>query len=157
MSERTEALAKQLEVANNELIAAIQGCTDEQWQMPCAGEGWSVGVTAHHVANSQTGLTGLVKAMTSGQPVPPVTQEWLDERNAQWSREFVNRMPAEAIDLLRASSVEAANTVHGLSDEQLRYTATVAGNEMTAEQVIEFILIGHPKSHLASIRAATGL
>lgn len=157
MSERTDALAKQLEEANNELIAAIEGCTDEQWQAACADEGWSVGVTAHHVANSQSGLTRLVKGMASGQPVPPVTQEWLDDRNAQWSQEFAGRTPAEAVELLRTSSVEAVNTVRGLSDEQLRSTATVAGNEMTAEQVIEFILIGHPRSHLASIRVATGV
>lgn len=157
MSERTEALAKQLEEANNDLIAAIEQLTDQQWNTVCAGEGWTVGVTAHHVANSQSGITGLVKAMAGGQSVPPVTQEWLDDRNARWAQEFAGRTQTEAADLLRTSRVEAVNTVRALSDEQLRNTVTVAGNEMTTEQVIEFILIGHPRSHLASIRAATGL
>ncbi|MGI8688130.1 MAG: hypothetical protein ACR2M3_06080 [Thermomicrobiales bacterium] len=50
MSKRAEELAAQFEAVNDEVIAMVTGCTDEQWRRPCASEGWSVGVVAHHNA-----------------------------------------------------------------------------------------------------------
>ena len=32
MNERAKALAEQFEQANNEAIAAVEGCSDEQWR-----------------------------------------------------------------------------------------------------------------------------
>ena len=43
MSERAAALAAAFESANNDVIAAVEGCTPDQWGRTCADEGWAVG------------------------------------------------------------------------------------------------------------------
>ncbi len=44
--------------------------------------------------------------------------------------------------------------IRGLSDEQLDRTATLFAGSMTAQQMIEGILISHVAMHLESIRSA---
>ena len=74
MSERAAALATAFENANNELIAAVEACTDEQWRQTCSEEGWSVGVTAHHVASSNQPIAGFAQMIADGQELPRL--EW---------------------------------------------------------------------------------
>jgi hypothetical protein len=47
--------------------------------------------------------------------------------------------------------------VRGLTDEQLQQTAVVrlaGGQTLSAEQVLELALVGHPKDHGQSIQTA---
>ena len=53
-----------------------------------------------------------------------------------------------------AESLCAASMIRGLSDEQLDRTATLFAGSMTAQQMIEGILISHVAMHLESIRSA---
>jgi hypothetical protein len=46
--------------------------------------------------------------------------------------------------------------LRSLNDEQLGRGGNVIGNPLTARQVAEGILIGHPKMHLAAIQQAKG-
>ena len=69
MSERAEALAKRFEQVNDELIAAVEGCSDEQWRKTCSGEQWSVAVTAHHVAPSPLMPAWSHRPAASGRPL----------------------------------------------------------------------------------------
>ncbi len=157
MSTRGEALAKRFEDANNELMAAAEGCSDEQWRTSCSGEGWSVGVTAHHVAASSEVIAGLIQALATGQALPPVTSEMLDQGNATHAQESANCTREETLELLRRGGRSRASIVRGLSDEQLDRGAPIAlmgGQTVTAGQFVEVVLIGHPKGHLASIRSA---
>jgi uncharacterized damage-inducible protein DinB len=159
MSERAEALAAELERVNAALEREIERCSDEDWRRTCAGEGWSVGVAAHHVAVAHESILGLVQAVAHGQPVPPITAEMLDGYNAQHAVEHANCTRDEVLDLHRRGARAAADAVRGLSDEQLDRAAPVAllgGAPASAQQLIESGLIGHPKDHLASIRAAVG-
>jgi uncharacterized damage-inducible protein DinB len=156
MSERAEALAKRFEQVNDELIAAVEGCSDEQWRKTCSGEQWSVAVTAHHVASSHGPIAGAVQALATGQPLPPLTSEMLDAGNAEHARQFAACTRAETVELLRSGGQVAARTVRGLSDEQLDNGAEVAlmgGQRVSAAQFVEMVLIGHPTNHLESIRA----
>ncbi|MGH2586923.1 MAG: DinB family protein [Dehalococcoidia bacterium] len=156
MGERTETLAKQFEATNEAVIAAVEQCSGDQWSAVCAGEAWPVGVTAHHVGSSHQPVAGLAQAIANGQPLPPLTAETLNAGNAKHAQDFANCTKEETIVLLRDGGVQAAAIVRGLGDEQLNRSATVFGNEMSAQQAIEGILIGHPRSHLESIRAAMG-
>src|SRR5207244_946036 len=47
---QAETLAEQFERANAELLAAVRGYSDIQWQATCPSQGWTVGVSAHHLA-----------------------------------------------------------------------------------------------------------
>ena len=157
MSERGTALASAFENANNELIAAVEACTDEQWRRTCSEEGWSVGVTAHHVAGSHQPLAGFIQMIADGQQIPPVTMEMFDAANAQHAQEHANCTRAETLELLRTGGQAAAATVRGLTDEQLDRSQpmTFAGGQpWSAGDFIERVLIGHPLQHGASIKAA---
>lgn len=154
MSEAATQLADQLDAVTRDYIDAVQSCTPEQWARTTSSEAWSVGVVAHHVAVSYPQFVELVQALASGvQTIPPVSAEQLHEGNAQHAREFANAGKAETLDLLTSGGDALVGTIRGLSDEQLAITTGIFfGGEMSLTQIIERILIGHPTSHLESIR-----
>ena len=157
MSGRAEALAERFEQVNNELIAKVEGCSDQQWWATCQGEGWSVGVTAHHVAGGNRAIAGFVQTIANGEPMPPITMEQIDQMNAQHAQEFANCTKAETLELLRSSGEAAAGMVRGLNDEQLDRSqplTVMGGQQVSAQQFIEMVLIGHVQGHLQSINAA---
>src|SRR5262249_40212036 len=131
--------------------------SNEQWGKTCTGERWSVGVTAHHVAASYGPITGFVQALANGQAMPPLTAEMLDAGNAEHARQFAHCTKEETVGLLQSGAKAAAAAVRGLSDEQLDRGAELTlmgGKRVSTAQLVELALIGHPTSHLASIRAA---
>ncbi len=156
MSGRAEALAAQFERLSNELMAEIDQYSDDQWRLSCKDEGWSVAVTAHHIAVGNSRIAGEVRAMASGQPFPPVTEEQLDKANEQHARQHEDYTKEETLELLRRDVPSAVSLVRGLSDEQLSRSATVFATAppLTTEQFIQRILIGHAVGHLESMRAA---
>jgi hypothetical protein len=157
MSGRIEELAKRFEQTNEQVIAAVQSCSDEQWRNTCSGEQWSVGVTAHHIGTAYGPIAGLVRALATGQPVPPLTAEMLDAGNAEHARQFASCTKEETVELLRRGGQEAADILRGLSDEQLDNGAELpllGGRWMSAAEIAELGLIGHPRGHLESIQAA---
>ena len=157
MGSRVEELAKRFEQTNEEVIAAVQSSSDEQWRNTCSGEQWSVGVTAHHIGTSHVPVAGVVRALATGQPVPPLTAEMLDAGNAEHAQQFADCTKEETVELLRRSGREAVDMLRGLGDEQLDNGAELpilGGQRVSAGQFAEMVLIGHPKDHLESIRAA---
>ena len=157
MSQRTDALATEMESLYGALERAIEGCSDDEWRRGCSGEGWPVGVTARHIAVSNEGVASLVQAIATGQPVPPLTTEMLDARNASDAVEHANTTRDEVLALHRRGALAAIGAERQLSDEQLDRTAPLAllgGAETSTQQLIEAALIGHPTEHLNSIRTA---
>lgn len=156
MGERAQALANRFEEANREIISTLDRCSDAQWRTKCAGETWSVGVVAHHVAESHAAIARIIQTIAAGQPLPNVTTEMIDQRNAQHAQQHADCTKQETLDLLRRNGASAAATVRGLTDEQLGRSGTLRAGPMSAEQVVEGILIGHVRGHVTSIRAAIG-
>lgn len=157
MSERAEALANQLAQVTAELAAAVEGCSDETWKKTCSAEGWSIGVTAHHAASSYGPVFGLAQAVATGVEVPPITMEMIDAGNAQHAIEYANCTKEDVLAILRTDAPGIIEGVRGLSDEQLDCSAALAmtgGAPMSAQQIVEGILINHPREHLESIRSA---
>ena len=99
MGARSEALAKAYEAKVDELTAAIENCSDADWKKTTAAEKWAVGVMAHHVAGSHEGISGLIKAMASGQQMPAITMAMIDEGNAKHAKDFANVTKAETLAL----------------------------------------------------------
>ena len=157
MAQRSQALADRFEQATRQLATTIERCSDAQWKTKTTGEQWSIGVVAHHVAQSTEAVAGIVKLMATGQPLPPLTMEMIHQGNAEHAKQFANVGKDETLALLRKTSAAAAGTVRGLSDEQLARTAKVIGGAtMSAEQMVERVLIGHVVEHHGSIQAAVG-
>jgi uncharacterized damage-inducible protein DinB len=101
MSERARNLAQQFEQANHGLIATVERLSDAQWRTTTASEGWSLGLVAHHVAESHKGIAGLVQRVASGGPPPDMTMEMVHERNAAHAAQHANCTKAETLALLR--------------------------------------------------------
>ena len=157
MSERAQALAEQFEQANNEAIAAVERCSDEQWRRHIESENRSVGVVMHHVAIAHPVIAEWVTAAARGQDVG-IERGRIDQFNAQHAREQATCTKAETLDLLRRNGEAAARVVRALDDAQLDNSATIIIGRppLTAQQVTERILIGHVRGHLATVQAAIG-
>lgn len=153
MKERVQALVVEFEHANGDLIATVERLSDAQWRTLCEGEGWSVAVTAHHVAVGSAAIAEMLRMAARGE-ARRLSFEQLHERNARHAEEYAEVGQAETIELLRRNGAEAVAVVRGFDDAELD---NVPGeNGRSPSELIERVLIGHLRGHLASIRAAVG-
>src|SRR4051812_48873802 len=111
-------LAAQVETANQQLIDAVQACSDEGWQKRSTSEGWSVAVLAHHVAASYGPIVGAVQAVANGQTLPAMSLQGQAATNAQHAEEYAHVGQQETIEALKRGGADAATMVRGLRDEQ---------------------------------------
>jgi hypothetical protein len=158
MSARAEALAKQFDAKAAEMTETIRSLSDADWKKVTEAEKWPVGVTAHHVAGAHEPILGLIKTVAAGKSIPNFTMAMLDEANAKHARDHANCTKAETLELHQKGAAAAAAGVRGLSDAELDQSGVVltGAPAMTAQQVIEGILINHITSHLGSIRKTVG-
>jgi uncharacterized damage-inducible protein DinB len=158
MGAKAEALARQFETKAQEATEVFRKVSDADWKKTTGAEHWTVGVTAHHIASSHEGITGIIKTLAAGQPMPNFTMEMLHEMNAKHAKENANTTKAETLALHEKGAAAAVATVRGLSDEQLAKSGTVLAGmpPMSVEQAITNILIHHVDDHLGSIRKTLG-
>ncbi|HEU5434097.1 MAG TPA: hypothetical protein VFU81_20675, partial [Thermomicrobiales bacterium] len=111
-----------------------------------------------HVADGHAYLIDTFVGMANGQPGPDMNKAALNAYNAQTGEQHAAADKDETIQILKQHGASAAERVRGLSDDQLTRSGKLLsdGPSMPVEQWIEHVLIGHPRSHLASIRAALG-
>ena len=154
MAAKAEALAKQFEAKVQDATATLEKLTDADWKKTTAGEKWTVGVTAHHVASSHEGIAGIIKAVSAGQSTGNFTLEQLHEMNAKHAQEFANATKADTIALHKKNAAAAAAAVRGLTDDQLTKSAVVLQGmpPMSVEQIVTAILINHVDDHIGSIK-----
>jgi hypothetical protein len=155
MTTRAGRLAAQFAAVNDEVIALVRECTDAQWRQSCAGEGWPVGVVAHHIALVHGDFIGLVAALAAGETRSPgSSMEEVHQSNARHARDFAAVGKPETIEPLRTHGAAIVGLLCRLGDEQLDRTAGVfGGRELSVAQVVEWIVIGHAREHLASLNA----
>jgi hypothetical protein len=155
MGERADALAGTFEQLNSEVLAVIEDCSDVQWRTPTAAEGWPVGVVAHHIASTLPYLTEWATAASQERDLG-VIPERINEVNAQHAVDHGACTQAETCTLLLANGAATARAIRAIDDAHLDRSATIiAGTPpFAAAAVIERVLIGHARHHLASIRAA---
>jgi DinB superfamily len=158
MGARADMLAKQFEAKADELTDTIEALSEADWKKVTTAEKWSVGVTAHHVAGSHEPIAGMLKAVASGQTLPPFTMDMLNEGNAKHAKEFAGCTKAETLSLQKKGVASASETVRGLADADLDRTGTLLTGmpAMSVQQIIEGILINHIQEHLGSIKATVG-
>jgi hypothetical protein len=153
-------LADRIEEGADLLAAFTETLSDKEWSMAVsATDRRTVGVIVNHVASMYPIEIGAVKAIAAGNAVTDVTWEAIAQINARNAAENTNITKAEALELLRRNSREAATVVRELTDEQLDTAAPFSlsfGAPMTAQFVIEDHPLRHPWHHLARIRAALG-
>jgi hypothetical protein len=158
MGARSEALAREFEAKAQEAARVFQELTDADWGKKTSAEGWSVGVTAHHIASNHELVANIVGTIAAGSPLPHFTLDMLHEMNAKHAREHAGATRAETIAFHERAARAAAAVVRGLSDDQLGRSASMLAGmpPMTAEEIIARILIHHVEDHLGSIRTTVG-
>ena len=156
-SAHAQQLADRFNQLNNTVIAFVESLSDQQWGMPCGDDRRPIGLVAHHIATAYGASTGWVATMASGQPLPPLTIADIDAWNAQHAEANAAVGKADTLALLRRNGGEAVAVVGNMSDEELARSGTVAlldGARVTTAQLIEGLLLGHPRGHLQAMRAA---
>jgi Mycothiol maleylpyruvate isomerase N-terminal domain len=158
MSARAESLAKQFEAKAAEATAILGKLSDADWKKMTEAEKWTVAVTAHHMAGAHEPIAGILKTVAAGQSIPNFTMDMLHEANAKHAREYAGCTKAETLALHQKGVATAAAAVRALSDAELDRSGTVLTGvpAMTAQQVVEGVLISHITEHLGSIRKTVG-
>ena len=158
MSARAESLAKQFEAKAAEATAILGKLSDADWKKMTEAEKWTVAVTAHHMAGAHEPIAGILKTVAAGQSIPNFTMDMLHEANAKHARGYAGCTKAETLALHQKGVAAAAAAVRALSDAELDRSGTVLTGvpAMTAQQVVEGVLINHITEHLGSIRKTVG-
>ena len=158
MSHRAESLADRIEQGADGLAAFVEGLSEAEWRTPVsATDRRSIGVIVHHVATVYPIEIDLARAIASGKAVTDVTWEVVAQLNAKNAVEQAGVTKADALDLLRRNSREAAAAVRAFTDEELDRAAPFSlsfGAPVTAQFVIEDHAVRHSWHHLARIRTA---
>ena len=160
MSHRAESLADRIEEGAAGLAAFAEGLSDAEWRKPVSTtDRRSVGVIVHHVASMYPIEIDAARAIAGGKAVTDVTWGVVAEINAKHAQEQVEVTKAEALELLRRNSRQAADAVRGFTDDELDQAAPFSlsfGAPMTAQFVIEDHALRHSWYHLARIRTVLG-
>jgi hypothetical protein len=160
MSGRAKLLADRIEEGADGLAAFAKGLSEAEWRTPVSSrDSRSVGVIVHHVASVYPIEIDLARMIAGGKAVTDVTWKVVAELNAGHAREQAGVSKADALELLRRNSREAAAAVRAFTDEELNRAAPFSlsfGAPVTAQFVIEDHALRHSWHHLAGIRAALG-
>jgi hypothetical protein len=156
MNVRSDAYATQFEDLSKQFIAMIECCTPAQMQARCAGEQCSVAALAAHVAEGHPVIIDWIAVAAAGGPLPTITMDEIDAMNAEQFSRDENRPKEEILTALRANGAAAAALVRSLDDSELDRSVyfTLIGEEVTADWLIQHILIDELIHHPASIHAA---
>ena len=152
---RAEQYAAQLTTINEDVIGAIDSCTEADWRRVCAGEERTVGVVAHHIATVEGTIADAIRGLgAGGHDAPNLSAEAIERMNAQHVETFATVGRAETLDLLRTNGASLTTTLAALDDTQLeRAAGVIGGYELRVAQMVELALIAHFREHLATIRA----
>ncbi len=159
MSQRAEALAARIEEGAAGLATFAEQLSDAEWRTPVPRDGRTIGVVVHHVASVYPIEIDLARTIAGGKAVADVTWGVVAELNAKHAREHAGVKKAEALDLLRRNSQQAAAAVRAFSDAELDRAAPFSLSfhaPVTAQFVVEDHALRHSWHHLARIRGALG-
>jgi hypothetical protein len=155
---RAELLADRIEEGAARLTAFVEEIPDAAWRTPLsASDPRTIGVIVHHVASVYPIEVDLARVIASGKSVTDVTWEVVAELNSRHAQGYADVTKAEALELLRRNSREAAAAVRAFTDDELDRAAPFSlsfGAPVTAQFVIEDHALRHSWHHLARIRRA---
>ena len=160
MIRRAESLAARIEQGAAGLATFAEGLSDAEWGTPTSPtDRRTVGQIVNHVALVYPIEVDLARAIASGNAVTDVTWQVVAEMNAGHARDHARVTKAEALELLRTNSRQAADRVRAFNDEELDRAAPFSlsfGAPVTAQFVVEDHAVRHSWHHLARIRTAVG-
>lgn len=155
LNTRAKALAERLILGANTLATFAEGLSDSEWNKPVMGDGRTIGIVVHHVANVYPLEIELAQVLASGNPITEATIDVVNQMNAEHAEEFANVSKHETITLLRQNSKVAADSVRAFTDAELDRAASVSLNAnapLTAQFFIEDHALRHSFHHFDKIK-----
>ena len=158
MSERAKTLAGRLRGFSDDVIAFVEGCSETNWKKACAKEEWPVGVTARHIGAAHFEAVELVRMIVKGKKLPEFTMNQLVEMANEHARQHAGCTREEVLGLLRRNGTALVDYVAGLSDADLDRTGhlALAGGNLSAQQLIEAVILKSGGEHFESMKAVVG-
>jgi hypothetical protein len=156
-SKRAAALADDFAAAHAEAVAFTRACPDAAWGATVPGEGWTVGVTLHHIAESYEQSRRWVAAMAKGEGVVDTT-ETIDRANAVHAARVASVSPADTLALLEENGTALEAALRACSDDELETSAPFgpAGGAVFPTAELAALPARHTREHLAHARGAAG-
>ncbi|MCO4818691.1 MAG: DinB family protein [Bacteroidetes bacterium] len=154
LNTRANALAERLITGANTLATFAEGLSDSEWNKPVVGDGRTIGVVVHHVANVYPLEIELAQVLASGNSITEATVDVVNEMNAQHAEEFAQVNKQETLALLRKNSKVAADSVRSFTDAELDQSGKVSLNAnapLTAQFFIEDHALRHSYHHYEKI------
>ncbi|HEX6349888.1 MAG TPA: DinB family protein [Candidatus Dormibacteraeota bacterium] len=158
---RSAKFAEDFEAAQDGFIRLVESLDDQKWTLVGKNypqrineedEGRTVGVIAHHVAESGPFIIDRIEKMSRGEQLPPPgDRRALNAEHATQHRECTRD---EVVRMLRDSKPRIAAAVRAIPDDQLDQERETPVGPMSVAQRLERVLIGHIKMHQGSIEAA---
>jgi hypothetical protein len=148
-------LADDFARANEDALAFARSCTDENWALTVPGEGWTVGVVLHHIAEGHAQTLRWLGDMASGRGVSD-TVEGIDQANAAHAWRAQSADQAETAGLLQINGSRLELALRNLSDEELDRNAAFgpAGGRALPVEQLAGVTARHTREHLAHARGA---
>ena len=158
MSQRAKDLAEHLGKFNEEVIAFVKKCKDEDWRKT-SREDWPVGVVARHIgANHIDGAAKMAGMIVKGVPFPEITMAQIDNMANEHARKHADCTKAEVLDILQKTGDGLVQFVASLDDASLDKTSYLPamGTEVSTLQLIENVVLTSAGEHFAGIKKAVG-
>jgi hypothetical protein len=157
VSERAAALADEFASANAEAVAFARACPADRWGRTVPGEGWTIGVVMHHIAESHQNSRRWVEEMARGHGVAE-SAAMIDEANSAHAVRAVAVTPAETVALLEDAGAALEAVLRGCSDQELDRMAPFgpADGRLFPTADVAAVPARHTREHLAHARAAAG-
>jgi hypothetical protein len=154
-SERAAVLADDFVAANADALAFARTCTDSEWALSVPGEGWTVGVVLHHIAEGHAHGAHWLEDMARRDGVAETAAD-IDRVNAAHAVRAVAVGPAETVALLEVNGDLLEEVLRGLSDDELDRTAPFgpAGGRRLPTGDLAAVAARHTREHLAHARDA---
>ncbi len=158
VSQRAKDLAERLGKFNDEVIAFVKKCNDEDWRKT-SREDWPVGVVARHIGAAHIGgATRMAAMIVKGERFPEMTMEQIINMANEHARKHAECTKAEVLDILEKSGGALVQFVASLDDAGLDRTSYLPamGTEMSTLQLIENVVLTVAGEHFAGIKKAVG-
>jgi uncharacterized damage-inducible protein DinB len=148
-------LGAEFAAANDEAMTFAHACSDTQWQIIVPGEGWSVGVVLHHIAEGHASVMRWLEAMARGDAVTDTVDD-IDTRNVEHAERASDIGIAATVELLRRNGARTEAALRSLTDEQLVRTAPFgpADGQSLPVAAMAAAASRHTREHLAHARLA---
>ena len=157
---RAAKFADDFVAAQDELVRLVESIRPDQWRLVGKNfpdrsnnedEGRSVGVIAHHVADSEQFIIDRIYQMLEGKTLTRVD---FHDVNARHAANHADVTHEEVLALLRANRASIEPRVRAIPDDALDAVHDTPAGPATIAQRLDRVLIGHLKVHQGSIEAA---